>query len=551
MKLRKIKVVLGYDDRYVNVRYGNEWLNSRFGVKIEPVVGTEDKNGIPQWAVDYSDLYNGNVHLYGLYSRMFLSTLEQHINVIEDTIYNKVYGDYHVATKVTYKCNNKEYYRMNYNRDDARVGVNLRRQLSITVDKNSLANYQFMDNGYDCTYHGYGYELFSDDYYVAEPVSQEFKIHHGFDELDNVLNKKIKYNKILGLSDEKCAKSISKMGTIHVTHLRDANTFNNQLSTVRRILSCNAEKVELDSENSEMSLGYDHQIVVKYDRAKCYHVNIEMPEAYEPLIKNWLKHDDIIHVSFTKTGNTKCKYISINDHMATALPGVKVPKATKKKNSNEESPEGNKASAVEMIVKDMVLDPFITVFNKDRINDPKYKRALNNSVYNYYPESKNEWDPLRNYEIDVEYMPSESMPLDKWLNQFIAPEILESIKYKSDEDYNKDVLELLKYSVGVEDTMLVLNGKLDYMMRTIVSTQEHLTELGYAGKIYFKLDKDQRLKGEGISKRKSGLSYDSEDDDDTDGNLYAYQNDQDDLYDMYEDNYIVINGNEYLVFEIK
>jgi len=524
MKLRKIKVVLGYNDNYVNVRYDNEWLNKQMGVKIIPVTGTEDKNGIPQWAVDYSDLYNGNVHLYGLYSQMFLSTLEQHINTIEDAIYTKIYGDYHVATKVTYKYNNKEYYRMNYNHDDSRVACNLRKQLNITVDKNSLAKYQFKDNGYDCTYHGYEY-IQINDFNVADRASQEFTLHHSPDELDNVLIRKVKYNKILGLSDEQCAKSISKMGTIHVTHLRDANTFNNQLSTIRGILSCNAEKVELDSENSEISLSYSHEVVVKYDRAKCYHVNVEMPEAYEPLVKNWLKQDDILHISFTKTGNTKCKYISINDHMATALP---------------------------MINKDLVLDPYVTKYNKDRIGDPKYKRVLNSSVYNYYPEKiKQEDDPFRRYEIDVEYMPSESMPLDKWLNQFIAPEILESIKYKSDEDYNKDVLELLKYSLGVEDTVLVLNGKLDYMMRTIISTQENLTELGYAGKIYFKLDKDQRLKGEGISKRKSGLSYDSEDDDDTDGNMYVYQNDQDALYDMYEDNYIVIDGNEYLVFEIK
>ena len=526
MKTRKIKVVLGYNENYVNVRYDNEWLNKQMGVKIIPVAGTEDKNGIPQWAVDYSDLYNGNVHLYGLYSQMFLSTLEQHINTIEDAIYTKIYGDYHTATKVTYKCNNKEYYRMNYNHDDSRVAGNLRKQLNITVDKNSLANYKFKDNGYDCTYHGYEY-IQINDFNVADRASQEFTLHHSYDELDDVLTKKVKYNKILGLSDEACAKSISKMGTIHVTHLRDANTFNNQLSTIRGILSCNAEKVELDSENSEISLSYNHEIVVKYDRAKCYHVNVEMPEAYEPLIKNWLKQDDIIHVSFTKDIKTKCECISINGHMATALPGV--------------------LHVADEDV-DMVLDAYVNKYNEDRISNPKYKRVLNNSVYNYYPESKDESDPLRKYEIDREYVPSVSMPMDKWLKQFIAPEILESIKYKSDEDYNKDVVELLKYSIGVEDTVLVLKGKFDYCVKTITSAQVYLTELGYTGKLYCMLDKDQKLMGEGISK--VGSDFDNEDVDVSD-RLYIYKNDQDDLYDMYKDNYIVINGNEYLVFEIK
>ena len=524
MKLKKIKVVLGYNDgklKFANVKYSNNWLNSRTGVKLETVAGTEDKDGTPLWAVDYSDLFNGVVHLYGLYSRMYLSSLEQHLNAIEEAVYVKIYGDYHASTKVTYKCNDKEYYRMNYNHSAEKVINDARKQFSISIDKDSLGEYSFLDNGYDCVYHGYEY-IQINDFNVADRASQEFTLHHSPDELDNVLIRKVRYNKILGLSDEACAKSISKMGTIHVTHLRDANTFNNQLSTIRGILSCNAEKVELDSANSEVSLGYDHEIVVKYDRARCYHVNVEMPEAYEPLVKNWLKQDDIIHVSFTKDIKTKCEYISINDHMATALP---------------------------MVNKDVVLDPYITKYNKDRIGDPKYKRALNNSVYNYYPEkSKNEDDPLRRYEIDREYMPSESMPMDKWIGQFIAPEILESIKYKADEDYNKDVVELLKYSIGVEDTVLVLKGKFDFCVRTIVSAQEHLMELGYTGKLYCLLDKDQRLMGEGISK--VGSDFDNEDNDVSD-RLYIYQNDQDALYDMYEDNYTVINGSEYLVFEIK
>ena len=47
MKLKKIKVVLGYNDgklKFANVKYSNNWLNSRTGVKLETVAGTEDKD---------------------------------------------------------------------------------------------------------------------------------------------------------------------------------------------------------------------------------------------------------------------------------------------------------------------------------------------------------------------------------------------------------------------------------------------------------------------------------------------------------------------------
>lgn len=527
METKKIKVVLGYG-KFANVRYSNNWINSRPGIKLEMVAGTEDKDGTPLWAVDYSDLYNGVVHLYGLYSRMFLSALEQHIDDITEAVYIKVYGDYHASTKVTFKCNNKEYYRMNYNHTAKKVTTDRRKQFSIVFDKDSLGAYQFMDNGYDCTYHGYRYVKY-DNCYAADVKSTEFTLHHDPDQLDDVITKKIRYNKILGLSDEVCAKSITKVDTIHVKHLRDAKTFNNQLTAIRSVLTCNAEKVELDSENSEVSLGYDHQIVVKYDRAKCYHVNIEMPEAYKPLIKNWLKQDDILHVTFTKDIKTKCECIDINEHTATALPGVL---------HNAEEDEDI----------DMVLDAYVNKYNEDRVITPKYKRVLNSSVYNFYPESKDESDPLRNYEVSREYVPSVSIPMDKWLKQFIAPEILESIRYKSDEDYNKDVVELLRYSIGVEDTTLVLKGKFDHCVKTITSAQVYLAELGYTGKLYCLLDKDQRLMGEGISK--VGSDFDNEDND-VSGTLYIYQNDQDALYEMYEDNYTVINGSEYLVFEIK
>ena len=122
-----------------------------------------------------------------------------------------------------------------------------------------------------------------------------------------------------------------------------------------------------------------------------------------------------------------------------------------------------------------------------------------------------------------------------WISQYVGA---------CHEKYtDKEIVEILKYSVCGEYSMLELNMSASNAMYKIRRDLTMLNRYHYTGECWYKLIRDQRILVD--------LDVNNGDDDDDDNKAIVFKNDIDILIATYPECYRKIGDEEYLVFQVK
>ena len=469
---------------------------------IDPATGKvkyvprENVEFIPktQFSVEFKKNSN-NAIIRGNYQNMFLYTLSQEYHRIKRYVYNHVYG-----TDVVAFASDVINHRVVNNYDEV-----LQQQLleqsrlrNIRITEGSMKHYEFKDCTVKAEYSGkrfvstpeYG-TIYSKYYQKFEEICQK-------DGLDIILDRISKSN-LLGRDCQRIYNGLLN-ANITVKHIRSAKQLNKQLKLLRSIAAANAPIKTFEPRLAETSISAYEK---NWKDTKAVHpITVNIPHGMYPMVYKWLREDSAI----------KLRYIDNTDY-----------------NVLEEEQEPF-VTFVHTTYKDIDLDPELNQYNESRCHlEYNTEKDDNQDEGTFSPAWKNQ--------IEREDLPEQT--INSWKKQFTLLKVTD-----------KQLLEIIKYSIGNPDTIFELKCSVEYAVDRIARDRRYLKEVNYQGKLYYLIDKDTRLFLDGIAKKNPGAD-DPEDDNSDTSNMYCYKNDSDDIIEVFSDNYQEIDNKEYLVFDIE